>query len=98
MRRGTFTLSNLGMLPGMRWATPLVNVPQAAILAAGRIEPRPVVRGTAVAVAPVLPISLTYDHRIVNGAPAGAFLETLFGFLARPEAMTGGFSPAGENP
>jgi pyruvate dehydrogenase E2 component (dihydrolipoamide acetyltransferase) len=98
VRRGTFTLSNLGMVPGMRWATPLVNVPQAAILAAGRIEPRPVVRGNAVVVAPVLPISLTYDHRIVNGAPAGAFLETLLGLLVQPETMTLGFSPAGENP
>ena len=98
VRRGTFTLSNVGVVPGMRWATPLVNVPQAAILATGRIEPRPVVRGAAVAVAPVLPLSLTYDHRVVHGVPAGAFLETLFGFLARPETMALGFSPAGENP
>jgi pyruvate dehydrogenase E2 component (dihydrolipoamide acetyltransferase) len=87
VRRGTFTLSNVGMVPGVRWATPLVNFPQAAILAAGRIEPRPVVREGGVAVAPVLPISLTYDHRIVNGLPAGQFLETLLGLLAQPENL-----------
>jgi pyruvate dehydrogenase E2 component (dihydrolipoamide acetyltransferase) len=98
VRRGTFTLSNVGMVPGVRWATPLVNLPQAAILAAGRIEPRPVIRDGAVAVAPVLPLSLTYDHRIVNGLPAGQFLETLLGVLAEPESMNPGFSPSGESP
>ena len=48
MRRGTFTLSNVGMVRGVGWATPIVHLPQAAILATGRIEPKPVVRDGAI--------------------------------------------------
>jgi len=87
VRRGTFTLSNAGMVRGVGWATPIVHLPQAAILATGRIEPKPVVRDGAIVIRSILPISLTYDHRIVNGVPAGEFLETLIGLLEHPEQL-----------
>jgi pyruvate dehydrogenase E2 component (dihydrolipoamide acetyltransferase) len=87
VRRGTFTLSNMGMVRGIGWATPVVHLPQAAILATGRIEPKPVVRDGAIVIRSILPISLTWDHRIVNGVPVGQFLETLTDLLEHPEKI-----------
>ena len=87
VRRGTFTLSNMGMVRGIGWATPVVHLPQAAILATGRIEPKPVVRDGAIVIRSILPISLTWDHRIVNGVPVGQFLETLTDLLEHPEKL-----------
>jgi len=87
VRRGTFTLSNMGMVRGIGWATPVVHLPQAAILATGRIEPKPVVRDGAIVIRSILPISLTWDHRIVNGVPVGQFLETLTDLLKHPEKL-----------
>jgi len=87
VRRGTFTLSNVGMVRGIGWATPIVHLPQAAILATGRIEPKPVVRDGVIVIRSILPISLTWDHRIVNGVPVGQFLETLTDLLKHPEKL-----------
>ncbi len=87
VRRGTFTLSNVGMVRGIGWATPIVHLPQAAILGTGRIEPKAVVRDGAIVVRSMLPISLTYDHRVVNGIPAGQFLETLIDLLEHPDKL-----------
>lgn len=87
VRRGTFTLSNVGMVRGVGWATPLVHLPQAAILGTGRIELKPVVRDGVIVVRSILPISLTWDHRIVNGVPVGQFLETLTDLLEHPEKL-----------
>ena len=84
VRRGTFTLSNMGMVRGIGWATPVVHLPQAAILATGRIEAKPVVRDGTIVIRSILPISLTWDHRIVNGVPVGQFLETLTDLLEHP--------------
>ncbi len=84
VRRGTFTLSNVGMVPGVGWSTPIVHLPQAAILGTGRIESKPVVRDGAIVIRSILPISLTWDHRIVNGVPVGRFLETLADLLEHP--------------
>jgi pyruvate dehydrogenase E2 component (dihydrolipoamide acetyltransferase) len=76
----TFTLSNYGMLRTVTWATPVLTPGQAAVLGIGRAAPRMVVdeadsRGWSVR--RVFPVSLTYDHRIVNGVPAGRFLDDL---------------------
>ena len=84
VRRGTFTLSNMGMVRGIGWATPVVHLPQAAILATGGIEAKPVVRDGTIVIRSILPISLTWDHRIVNGVPVGQFLETLTDLLEHP--------------
>jgi len=87
VRRGTFTLSNVGMVRGVGWSTPIVHLPQAAILGTGRIEAKPVVRDGAIVIRSILPISLTWDHRIVNGVPVGQFLETLTDLLEHPEKL-----------
>ncbi|HEX2828144.1 MAG TPA: 2-oxo acid dehydrogenase subunit E2 [Burkholderiales bacterium] len=76
----TFTLSNYGMLRTVTWATPVLTPGQAAVLGIGRAAPRMAVDEAAPqgwSVRRVLPISLTYDHRIVNGVPAGRFLDDL---------------------
>jgi pyruvate dehydrogenase E2 component (dihydrolipoamide acetyltransferase) len=73
---GTFTISNLGML-GVDAFQAIVNAPQAAILAVGRIGERPVSLQGALAVRPVLTLTVTFDHRVVDGARGAEFLDTL---------------------
>ena len=90
VQRATFTLSNYGMLRTVTWATPVLTPGQAAVLGIGRAAPRMVVdeadpRGWSVR--RVLPISLTYDHRIVNGVPAGRFLDDLAELLQHPDQL-----------
>jgi pyruvate dehydrogenase E2 component (dihydrolipoamide acetyltransferase) len=76
MKGGTFTITNLGML-GVDQFQPIINPPQAAILAVGRISQRPVAEGEAIIVKPMAALSLAFDHRIVDGAPAARFLGRL---------------------
>ena len=75
------------------WATPALTPGQAAVLGIGRAAPRPVAdesQPQGWTVRRVLPISLTYDHRIVNGLPAGRFLDDLAQLLEHPdEALSG---------
>ena len=82
-----FTLSSVGQTKTAKFATPIVPVPQVAILAATALRDAPVVRDGALAVAPTLPLSLGFDHRALNGAAANAFLDTLAETLAAPEAL-----------
>lgn len=82
----TFTITNLGMYE-IDAFTPIVNLPQCAILGVGRIIPRPVVvdETTAeIAVRRMLTLSLTFDHRLVDGAPAARFLQRIKHFVERP--------------
>lgn len=85
-RGSTFTVTNLGM-HGIEAFTPIVNLPNAAVLGVGAIRPTPVVTdetaGT-VAVRRMMTLSLTFDHRIVDGAPAARFLHDLAGSVERP--------------
>jgi pyruvate dehydrogenase E2 component (dihydrolipoamide acetyltransferase) len=78
---GTFTISNLGAY-GADAFTPIVNPPQCAILGVGRIVDRPAVVNGQVTVCPTMWLSLTFDHRIVDGAPAAQFLRELAERLA----------------
>ncbi len=80
---GTFTISNLGMF-GVEQFVAVLNPPQAAILAVGATEDRPVVRDGEVVVRPMLTLTLTVDHRAVDGAPAAGFLRTLKAFVEEP--------------
>jgi pyruvate dehydrogenase E2 component (dihydrolipoamide acetyltransferase) len=80
---GTFTISNLGMF-GIEQFTAILNPPQAAILAVGAIEERPVARAGEIVARPMLTMTLTCDHRAVDGAPAAAFLETIKALLEEP--------------
>jgi len=73
---GTFTVSNLGMF-GVRQFDAIINPPQVAILAIGAMAERPVVRHGALAVGRVVTVTLSSDHRVVDGADAAAFLATL---------------------
>jgi pyruvate dehydrogenase E2 component (dihydrolipoamide acetyltransferase) len=72
LRGSTFTVSSAGKLAGLL-QTPIVNYPEVAILSIGRIAPRPVVRDGAILSAPIGYISLTFDHRVVDGARAAEF-------------------------
>jgi pyruvate dehydrogenase E2 component (dihydrolipoamide acetyltransferase) len=81
MEGGTFTITNLGAF-GADAFTPIVNPPQCAILGVGRIAERPWAVGGELRVRPTLWLSITFDHRLVDGAPAARFLEALAGRLA----------------
>jgi pyruvate dehydrogenase E2 component (dihydrolipoamide acetyltransferase) len=78
---GTFTISNLGAF-GADAFTPIVNPPQCAILGVGRIVDKPAVVNGRVTICPTMWLSLTFDHRIVDGAPAARFLQGLAERLA----------------
>jgi len=80
---GTFTISNLGMY-GVDSFQAIVNAPQAAILAVGRIVERPIAVQGALAVRPVLTLTVTFDHRVVDGARGAEFLDTLAGLVEAP--------------
>jgi pyruvate/2-oxoglutarate dehydrogenase complex dihydrolipoamide acyltransferase (E2) component len=86
IRGATFTVTNFGT-EGGRFATPIVRPPQAAILGFGAVRVRPVVDGDAVVAAPALPISLSADHRIVDGRAATGFLEAVAAQLARASEL-----------
>lgn len=80
---GTFTISNLGAF-GIDAFTPIINVPQCAILGLGRIERRPAVVGDQIVPREMITLSLTFDHRIVDGAPAARFLAALRDAIENP--------------
>ncbi|MGH2994677.1 MAG: dihydrolipoamide acetyltransferase family protein, partial [Gaiellaceae bacterium] len=80
---GTFTISNLGMF-GVERFVAVLNPPQAGILAVGAIEERAVVRDRAVVARPIMEMTLSCDHRSVDGATASEFLSTVKDFLEEP--------------
>ena len=83
MQGGTFTISNLGNY-GVDAFTPIINLPQSAILGVGRIRQLPVVVGEQVLPRFVVSLSLTFDHRVHDGGPAARFLNTLREFIEQP--------------
>ena len=83
---GTFTISNLGMY-GVDSFDAIVNAPQAAILAVGRIIDRVVPVDGAAAVRPVLQLCITFDHRVVDGARGAEFLDTLASLIDEPAGL-----------
>ena len=83
MQGGSFTLSSLGALGGSGF-TPIVNAPQTAILGVGRLAKRPVYVDDELQPRQLLPLSLSYDHRVINGADAGRFFCALVEDLAQP--------------
>ncbi len=83
MQGGTFTITNLGMY-GVDAFTPIINLPQAAILGIGRIVCKPAVHEGAVVPRQMVALSLTFDHRVVDGAPAARFLNTVREFVGEP--------------
>jgi len=83
---GSFTISNLGMYGVTRFDA-IINAPQVAILAVGALSQRPVVRAGVLAVTEVMTLTLSADHRVVDGAVGAAFLSTLRGLLEKPETL-----------
>jgi pyruvate dehydrogenase E2 component (dihydrolipoamide acetyltransferase) len=81
---GVFTLTNLGMF-GIDSFEAILNPPQAAILAVGRIKERAIVSAGAVVAAPVMNLSLSVDHRVLDGATAARFLGELVELIETPE-------------
>ncbi|HZP01628.1 MAG TPA: dihydrolipoyllysine-residue succinyltransferase [Terriglobia bacterium] len=77
---GTFTITNPGSFGGL-FGLPIINQPQVAILGVGAIEKRPVVRNDAIAIRPMVYLSLSYDHRVVDGAVAEQFLGEVKRYL-----------------
>lgn len=80
---GTFTITNLGMYDVDAF-TPVINLPEAAILGVGRIAPKPVARGESVVVRQMWTLSLVFDHRLVDGAPAARFLQYIKQLIEEP--------------
>jgi pyruvate dehydrogenase E2 component (dihydrolipoamide acetyltransferase) len=83
---GTFTITNLGML-GVHTFIPIINPPQAAILGVGSMDEKPAVIEGKIEVRTRMNLSLVYDHRIVDGAEAARFLQTLKEKLENPSTL-----------
>ena len=83
MRGGTFTISNLGMY-GIDAFTPIINLPQCAILGVGRIISKPAVYNNEIVPRMMMILSLTFDHRVVDGGPAARFLNAIRKYVEQP--------------
>jgi 2-oxoglutarate dehydrogenase E2 component (dihydrolipoamide succinyltransferase) len=83
---GTFTISNGGIY-GSLLSTPILNMPQSAILGMHKIEKRPVAIDDQVVIRPMMYVALSYDHRIVDGREAVTFLKRIKEFIENPEQM-----------
>ncbi len=86
MKGGTFTITNYGAF-GSIFATPIINFPDVAILGTGKITDKPRVKDGRIVPRKVLPLSLTFDHRVNDGAAAAKFLTRLVGYLEDPASI-----------
>ncbi|HEY3419673.1 MAG TPA: dihydrolipoamide acetyltransferase family protein [Methanomassiliicoccales archaeon] len=86
LRGGTFTITNYGAF-GTTYGTPIINYPEAAILGTGKIVDTPMVIDGKIEARKMLPLSLTFDHRALDGAGAAKFMNDLKKWLENPEAL-----------
>lgn len=86
MRGSTISISNIGSAGGM-FFTPIINFPEVAILGTGRISEKAVIKNGEVVAAPVMALSLSFDHRIIDGATAQNFMNYIKQLLANPELL-----------
>ncbi|MDL0143131.1 dihydrolipoamide acetyltransferase family protein, partial [Halobacterium salinarum] len=86
MDGGTFTITNFGAIGG-EYATPIINYPETAILGLGAIDERPVAEDGDVRAAQTLPLSLSIDHRVIDGAEAAQFTNRVMEYLTDPELL-----------
>jgi pyruvate dehydrogenase E2 component (dihydrolipoamide acetyltransferase) len=84
---GTFTITNLGMYD-VDGFTPVINLPEAAILGIGRIAPKPVVLEDKIVIRNIMTLSLAFDHRLIDGAPAAKFLQYIKEMIEAPNEVT----------
>jgi pyruvate dehydrogenase E2 component (dihydrolipoamide acetyltransferase) len=86
LKGGTFTITNYGAVRGI-YGTPIINYPEVAILGIGKIQDKPVIRDEKVVIRKILPLSLSFDHRVVDGAEAARFLNTVIIRLEDPDLI-----------
>src|SRR4029453_18256192 len=86
LRGGTFTISNYGAIGGI-FATPMLHLPEVAILGVGKLLQKPVAHGGDVVIRTIFPPSLTFDHRALDGAEAQRFLNALIAYLSNPARL-----------
>ena len=86
LRGGTFTVTNIGALGGTA-AIPIINYPEVAILGVARGREEPVVRGGQIVVRMMLPLTLTFDHRVADGADGARFAQAIIHRLEAPETL-----------
>jgi len=86
LKGGTFTITNLGMY-GIESFTPIINQPEVAILGVTTMEDRAVVRNGEIVIRPMMTLSLTFDHRVVDGSVAAEFLQRVKALLENPALM-----------
>jgi pyruvate dehydrogenase E2 component (dihydrolipoamide acetyltransferase) len=86
LQGSTFTITSLGSQGGLL-ATPIINFPEVAILGVHRIKERPVVKGGQIVVGDVMTLSLSFDHRVVDGHVGAAFAYEVIGYLEHPERL-----------
>jgi pyruvate dehydrogenase E2 component (dihydrolipoamide acetyltransferase) len=86
MRGGTFTITNVGALGGS-WATPIIVHPEVAILCSLRAVEKPVVRNGEVVIRTIMPLTLSFDHRVLDGADAARFMSHIVNLLEDPMRM-----------
>ncbi len=86
MKDGTFTITNYGSIGGL-FAVPVINYPQSAILGIGRILKKPIIKDDEIVKGIVQPLSISVDHRIVDGGEVARFINTVMGYLEDPVSL-----------
>lgn len=86
LKGSTMTITNIGSAGGM-FFTPVINFPEVAILGTGRISEKAVVKNGQIVAAPVMALSLSFDHRLIDGATAQNFMNYIKQLLADPELL-----------
>jgi 2-oxoglutarate dehydrogenase E2 component (dihydrolipoamide succinyltransferase) len=89
---GTFTITNGGVF-GSLLSTPIINIPQSAILGMHKIEERPIALNGQVVIKPMMYVALSYDHRIVDGRESVSFLVRVKELLENPDQLLFGKDP-----
>jgi pyruvate dehydrogenase E2 component (dihydrolipoyllysine-residue acetyltransferase) len=86
LKGGTFTITNYGSIGGL-YATPILNYPEVGILGVGKLMEKPVAEGGAIKIKKILPLSLTFDHRVIDGAKAQHFMNNVIGHIEDPDLI-----------
>jgi 2-oxoglutarate dehydrogenase E2 component (dihydrolipoamide succinyltransferase) len=92
MQGGTFTITNGGVF-GSLMSTPIINIPQSAILGMHKIEERPIALNGQVLIRPMMYLAVSYDHRIIDGRESVSFLVRVKELLENPEQLLFGKDP-----
>ena len=86
LKGGSFTITNIGSIGGY-FATPIINHPEVAILMTGKMHEKLVLEGDKIRVKKIMPLSLSFDHRVIDGADAARFVNTIKQYLENPEMI-----------